>query len=55
MDGSKKITGLLISLGGGAAVEKVRRKWPDNNDVQYHVKILANTFAAEWKDRADEE
>jgi hypothetical protein len=54
VDGSKENAGLLISLGGGAAVEKVRRKWPDNIDVQSHVKVLANTFAAEWKARADE-
>jgi hypothetical protein len=33
----KENAGLLISLCGGAAVEKVRRKWPASIDVQSHV------------------
>ncbi len=53
--GSKENTGLLITLGGGAAVAKVRRKWPDNNDIQKRVRLLANCFASEWKACADEE
>jgi hypothetical protein len=30
--GSKENTGLLISLGGGAVVAKVRTRWPANNN-----------------------
>jgi hypothetical protein len=52
---SKENTGLLIRLGGGAAVDKVGSKWPDNNGVQAKVRRLASFFAAEWKARADEE
>jgi hypothetical protein len=52
---SKENTRLLISLGGGAAVAKVRTKWPDNNDVQTKVRRLASFFVAEWKVYADEE
>jgi hypothetical protein len=37
----------LISLGGGAAVAKVRTKWPDNNDVQIQVRKLADLIGAE--------
>jgi dissimilatory sulfite reductase (desulfoviridin) alpha/beta subunit len=53
--GSKENVGLLITLGGGAAVAKVRKEWPDNNDVQTRVRRLANYFAAEWKACADKE
>jgi hypothetical protein len=52
--GSKENTGLLISLGGGAAVAKVRTKWPDNNDVKARVRKLSNLIGAEMKDWADE-
>jgi hypothetical protein len=53
--GSNENTGLLISLGGGAAVAKVRRKWPDDNDVQTQVRKLVKYFAAKWKAWDDEE
>jgi hypothetical protein len=52
---SKEHTGRLITLGGGAAVDKVRTKWADNNYVQTQVRDLAGCFAAEWKARYDEE
>jgi hypothetical protein len=55
VSGSKENTGLLIILGGGAAVDKVRAKWPDANDVQTRVRKLASLFGAEWNARADEE
>jgi hypothetical protein len=44
---SKENACLMISLGGGAAVAKVRTKWPDNNDVQYWVRRLARLLASE--------
>jgi hypothetical protein len=40
--GSKENTGLLITLGGGAAAVKVGTKWPDKNHVQTQVRNLAN-------------
>jgi hypothetical protein len=46
---SKENVGLLINLGGGSALAKVRTKWPDNNDVQTYVRCLANLIAAEMK------
>jgi hypothetical protein len=52
---SKENTGLLISLGGATAVAKVRTKWPDNNDVQFSARTLANLIAEEMKVWADEE
>jgi hypothetical protein len=52
---SKENTELLISLGGGAAVAKVRRKWPDDNDVQKQVRNLAKLIAAEMNTWADED
>jgi hypothetical protein len=55
VNGSKENTGLLISLCGGAAVAKVRTKWPDNNDVQYRVRRLARLLASEMKSWADDE
>jgi hypothetical protein len=55
VNGSKENTGLLISLCGGAAVAKVRTKWPDNNDVQYWVRELANLIASEMNSWADDE
>jgi hypothetical protein len=50
---SKENTRLLISLGGGAAVDKVGSKWPNNDNVQIQVRKLANSFALEWRARAD--
>jgi hypothetical protein len=55
VEDSKENTGLLITLGGGAAVAKVRRKWTDNDEIQTQVRRLANCFVAEWKACADEE
>jgi hypothetical protein len=52
---NKENTGLLISLGGGAAVAKVRTKWPDNNDIQTYVRALAKLIIAEMKAWADDE
>jgi hypothetical protein len=46
--GSKGRTELLIDLGGGAAVAKVRKEWLDNNDVQTQVRKVAYSFATEW-------
>jgi hypothetical protein len=40
-------TELLISLGGGAVLATVGRKWPDNKDVQTHLRNLAKLIAAE--------
>jgi hypothetical protein len=53
--GSKENTGLLITLGGGAAVAKVRTKWPDNDEVQTQVRKLVKIIAADWKAWDDEE
>jgi hypothetical protein len=44
---SKKDTGLLISLGGGAAVANVRTKWPDDDMVQSAVKHLTKLIVEE--------
>jgi hypothetical protein len=52
---SKENTGLLISLGGGAIIAKVRTKWPYNNDIQTQVHKLANLIASEMKAWVDEE
>jgi hypothetical protein len=52
--GSKERTGLLISLGGGAAVANVRAKWPDNAKVQIGVRKLAKLIATEMNSWADE-
>jgi hypothetical protein len=52
--GSKENTGLLITLGGGAAVAKVRTKWPNDDHLQTKVRRLANLIAAEMKAWADE-
>jgi hypothetical protein len=52
---SKENTELLITFGGGAAVAKVRTKWPDNNDVQTPVRKLAKLFVTAWKARGDAE
>jgi hypothetical protein len=40
VNGSKENTELLITLDGGAAVARVRRKWPDNDKVQTQVRRL---------------
>jgi hypothetical protein len=42
---SKETTGLLIHLGGAAAVAKVRTKWPDNSNVS---KSDAKTGRLDW-------
>jgi hypothetical protein len=47
--GSKENIGLLITLGGGSALAKVRTKWPDNNYVQTEVRKVANLMEAEMK------
>jgi hypothetical protein len=52
---SKENTGLLISLGGGAAVAKVRSKWPGNNNVQAPVRRLARLLGSEMKSWDGEE
>jgi hypothetical protein len=52
--GSKENTGLLITLGGGAAVAKVRTKWPNDDNLQTKVRRLAHLIAAEMKAWADE-
>jgi hypothetical protein len=46
---SKENTRLRISLGGGAAVYKVRNKWPDDESVQMQVQKLVDLIALEWK------
>jgi hypothetical protein len=55
VNGSKENTHLLITLNCGAAVEKVRMKWLDNNDVQTQVRKLAKLFVTAWKARGDAE
>jgi hypothetical protein len=55
VNGSKENTGLLISLGGAAALAKVRTNWPDKNHVQFRVGRLAHLIGAEMKTWADEE
>jgi hypothetical protein len=45
---SKENVGLLIILGGAAAVAKVRSKWPDNDKVQKHVRRLSKMFGAHF-------
>jgi hypothetical protein len=53
--GTKEHTELLISLGGGSALSKVRKEWPDNDDVQTEVRDLAKLLAAEMNSWVDEE
>jgi hypothetical protein len=55
VNGSKENTVLLISLCGATAVAKVRRKWPDNNDVQIQVRRLSRLLGSEMKSWADDE
>jgi hypothetical protein len=52
---SKEDTELLIDLGGGAAVSKVRKEWPDDNVAQTQVQRLAKLMAAEMNSWGDEE
>jgi hypothetical protein len=52
--GSKENAELLISLGGGAAVAKVRTKWPDTT-LQTPVRLLANLIVAEINAWVDED
>jgi hypothetical protein len=42
VSGSNDSTGLLISLGAGAGVDKVSTQWPDHNDMQHQVQKLAS-------------
>jgi hypothetical protein len=53
--GSEENTGLLITLGGGAVVAKVRTKWPNDDNPQTKVRRLTNLIAAEMEAWADEE
>ena len=53
VNGSKESTELLITLGGGAVVAKVRRKWSDNEEVQTQVRRLNNMIVAEMKTWTD--
>jgi hypothetical protein len=47
--GSKENTALLISLGGATAVAKVKTEWPDNGNVQTHVRFLSELMGDEMK------
>jgi hypothetical protein len=55
VDESKKNTKLLISLGGAAAVAKLREERPDDNGLQTQVRSLAKSIATEMNSWADEE
>jgi hypothetical protein len=55
VEDSKENTDRLIILGGGAAVEKVKIKWPDNQDVREEVERLACIFEAAYKTRNGKE
>jgi hypothetical protein len=50
---NKENTKILISMGGGATVDKAKRKWSDDGSIQTQVRKLASFFAVEWKARAD--
>jgi hypothetical protein len=52
---SKEQTVLLIELGGGAAVAKVRKEWLVNNEVQTEVRSLTKLLAAEMNSWVDED
>jgi hypothetical protein len=52
---SKEDTEMLISLGGGAAVVRVKNKWPENRMVQTEVQCLAKLLAMEMYSWVDEE
>jgi hypothetical protein len=45
--GSKEYTGFLITSGGGAAIAKVKTKWPDHGKVQTAVKRVTKLIAKE--------
>jgi hypothetical protein len=45
----------LISLGGAAAVAKVRKEWPDEEEVQPDVQRLAKLIGTEMNSWADKE
>jgi hypothetical protein len=45
--GSKEYTGFLITSGGGAAIAKVKTKWPDHGKVQTAVKRVTQLIAKE--------
>jgi hypothetical protein len=47
--GSKENTVLLISLGGAAAVAKIRTKWPEDEQVQTPVRSLTELLVGEMK------
>jgi hypothetical protein len=54
VDENKENTRLLISLGGAAAVSKVREEWPDDDAVQTKVQRLIKIIATEmnsWRVR----
>jgi hypothetical protein len=52
---SKKHIELLISMGGATAVAKVRKEWPDDDDVQTDVQRLAKLIGREMTSWADKE
>jgi hypothetical protein len=47
--GGKENMGQFISLGGATALAIVRHKWPDNDTVQTHVRILTKLIMEEMK------
>lgn len=51
--GCKERTGILISLGGAAAVAKVRTRWPDNHDFQKWVRSLLRLIVDEMESWID--
>jgi hypothetical protein len=55
MCGTKENAGLLIDLGNGAAVSKVRKEWPDNDHLQTMVRYLTMFIVAEMNAWVDEE
>jgi hypothetical protein len=52
---SKEHIELLISMGGATAVAKVRKEWPDEEDVQPDVQRLAKLIGTEMNSWADKE
>jgi hypothetical protein len=44
--GSKDQTERLIELGGGKAVARAKKEWPNDNGVQTQVRRLAELLAA---------
>jgi hypothetical protein len=51
---SKERIVLLISLGGAAAVSKLKEKWLDNPGFQTRVRSLAKLIGTEMNSWADE-